>query len=410
MEYGLIGEHLKHSFSKDIHEYIAGYNYEIREIKKEELSSFLLKRDFKAINVTIPYKEAVIAYLDYISPEAKAVGAVNCIVNKNNKLYGYNSDVYGFLDLLKKNDIVIKDKYCLILGNGGASKAVNAALEMLGAKQILKASILKEKDCLDYDEIKKHKEIEIIINSTPVGMYPNNDNSLISLDDFPSLEAFVDVIYNPLRTNSVIQAELKGIKAIGGLYMLVGQAVKAIEIFLDKKLDEEILNKTYEKILKEHQNIVLIGMPSSGKSTIAKKLSEITHLPVVEMDEEIIKIIKMPIKNYFAKFGEKAFRDIESSVIDNIYKNAPQIISTGGGAILKEDNVRKLKQNGKLYFINRDLSLLETSDDRPLSDDNDKLKIMYKNRLEKYINAADVIINNNDDIENAVKEILEGKK
>ena len=407
MEYGLIGEHLKHSFSKQIHEYIAGYNYEIKEIKKEDLSSFLSARQFKAINVTIPYKESVIPYLDYISPEAKEMGAVNCIVNKNGKLYGYNSDVYGFIALVNKLGLSIKGKTCLILGNGGASKAVKAAFKSLGAKEILVASIFNEPGCLTYEEIKEHKEIEIIANATPVGMYPKNEDKLISLDYFPSLEGYLDVIYNPLRTNSVLEAESRGIKSESGLYMLVAQAVKAIEIFLDKKLDPNVLDKTYKMILKEHQNIVLIGMPSSGKSTIAKLLADKNHLELIDLDEEIIKMIKMPIKDYFAKYGEAKFREVESEVIKNIYQGAPKVISTGGGAILNEDNVRRLKQNGVLYFIKRDLDKLVATDDRPLSNDLEKLKKIYEVRLPIYVKVADKIIDNNGDIKDTLSQFEE---
>ena len=407
MEYGLIGEHLKHSFSKQIHEYIAGYTYEIKEIAKEDLSSFLLKREFKAINVTIPYKESVIPYLDEISEEAKLVGAVNCIVNRNGKLYGYNSDVFGFIELVNHLGLSIKDKNCLILGNGGASKAVEAGLKTLGAKKILKASIKKEEGCLSYEEIKSHKEIEVIVNATPVGMYPNNEDRIISLDDFPSLEGVMDVIYNPIRTNLVLDAQNKGLKAEGGLYMLVAQAVKAIEIFLNKKLDNEILEKTYQKILKEHTNIVLIGMPSSGKTTIGNILKDKTSLPLVDLDEEIIKVIKMPIKDYFALKGEEAFREVESEVIKNIYQQAPLIISTGGGAILKEINVNRLKQNGILYFIKRDLDLLVATDDRPLSNDIEKLRKIYEYRLPIYQKVADKVINNNKEIEEAIKQFEE---
>lgn len=367
MEYGLIGEHLSHSFSKEIHESLGGYLYELKEISKEDLDAFMKSKSFKAINVTIPYKEKVIPYLDEILDEAKATNAVNCVINQYGKLIGYNTDVYGFEALLKYADIDVKNKVVLILGDGGASKAVNYVLNKLNAKNILFASRKNLKNSINYNDLINHQEIEIIINTTPVGMYPNNDDELIDINIFKKLEAYVDVIYNPIRTRNVIKAELKGIKAIGGLYMLVAQAVRASEIFLNTTYNEEIIKEIYLKIKNKKSNIVLIGMPSSGKSSIGEILSKIYEYKYIDIDEEIIKEINMPIKDYFLDHDESSFRKIEKNIVNNIYQNNSTIISTGGGTILDIENVIHLKQNGILIFLNRDLEKLEATSSRPLS-------------------------------------------
>ena len=401
MEYGLIGEHLGHSFSKQIHESVAHYSYDLLELTKDEVASFLKKREFKAINVTIPYKQTVMPYLDEISEEARNIGAVNTIINRNGKLYGFNTDYYGFIGLVKHSGVSVEGKTCLILGTGGASKAVEEALKNLHAKEVLKASII-EGEGLSYDEIYSHQEVSVIVNATPVGMYPHNEDNIVDISRFKNLEGYLDVIYNPLRTINTIKAEEMGLKAEGGLYMLVAQAIYAMELFLDKKIDESIIEKTYQDILKKNRNIVLIGMPSSGKSTIAKYLE---GYEVVDTDKLIIKKIGMPIKDYFAEYGEKAFRDIETEVISEIYKTAPKVISTGGGAILKEVNIKMLKQNGIVIFVNRNLERLAATSDRPLSSNKDDLRKLYDYRLPLYKKAADVVVDNNSHISKAIEEV-----
>lgn len=407
MEYGLIGEHLKHSFSKEIHEYIAGYDYELKEIAPFELSSFLINKDFKAINVTIPYKELVIPYLDFISEEAREVGAINVIVNKENKLYGYNTDVSGFIYLVKKSNIEIKNKNVLILGDGGASKAIKVAIKKLEAKNIFIASRKNKDDTISYDDIYKINDINVVINTTPVGMYPHEDDELlIDLSRFKKIESVIDIIYNPLKTRLIIKAEELGLKVGQGLYMLVGQAYEAIQIFLDKKIDINYLEKTYQKIKKEKSNIVLIGMPSSGKSQIASLLKERLNLEVVDIDSEIIKIINMPIKEYFSRFGEEKFRELEHQIILENYQKTPLIISTGGGVIKNKDNIDLLKHNGTIFFLNRDIDKLFASDDRPLSSNFDDLNKLYLERIDLYKKYCDYEIDNNKDISRAVEEII----
>ena len=406
MEYGLIGEHLSHSFSKMIHERVASYQYELHEVAKDDLHSFMMNKEFKAINVTIPYKQDVIPYLDELSPLAKDIGAVNCITNKNGYLKGYNTDVLGFIELVKYSNIDVKNKNALVLGNGGASKAIQAGLKQLGIKSILIASILNEEGTIPYEDIYLHQEIEIIVNTTPVGMYPNNNNKIIDVSKFNKLEGFIDVIYNPINTVTVLEATEKGIKAIGGLYMLVAQAVKAIEIFLDTKIEDNVISKIYNEIKNDNSNIVLIGMPSSGKSAIGKLIAEKLNLEFIDTDEYIINKIQMPIKDYFAKYGEDKFRELEHLVVEEIYKYTPKVISTGGGIIKNKSNIDLLKQNGIIYFINRPLDKLFPSNDRPLSSNKDDLINLYNTRLPLYKRYSDIEINNDDDINKAYLEIL----
>ena len=406
MDFGLIGEHLGHSFSKKIHESISPVTYELKEIAKEDLDAFMREKPFKGINVTIPYKEAVIPYLDELSPLAKRVGAVNVVVNREGRLCGFNTDVLGFIEELHHMGIDSNGKVAAILGDGGASKAVRVALEEEGASKIYIVSRKEAIGTISYEELRSHREIEIIVNATSVGMYPKNEGRLIDLDDFPRLMGFVDLVYNPLRTMTVLSAQEKGIKAEGGLYMLVAQAVKASELFLDTHNDEKTTECEFLRLLNEVRNIVLIGMPGCGKSTVGKALSEKLHLPYADLDERIVERIKMPIPDYFASFGEKSFRDEESKAIKELYPFAPMVISTGGGAILRKENVVRLKQNGRLYFLDRDLEKLSLSDDRPLSKDRKSLQNLYESRYSLYLGSADRIIKNNETPEEAIKAII----
>ncbi|MBQ3547005.1 MAG: shikimate dehydrogenase [Clostridia bacterium] len=403
MKYGLIGEKLGHSFSKTVHSKIADYDYELLEIAKPDLDLFMQKRDFCGINVTIPYKEAVIPYLDFISDEAKKIGAVNTVVNKNGKLYGYNTDFYGLKSLIERNDIEIKDKTVLILGSGGTSKTANAVCKELSAKEIFVASRKGGEGFVTYTEALK-LEPEIIINTTPCGMYPNNSDTPIDLEKFSSLEAVVDVVYNPLKTRLVMDAHKMGIKAVGGLYMLFAQAVKAAEIFLEK----EIKTNAFNEIFKDKQNLVLIGMPSCGKTTLGKMLASDFKKQFVDTDDEIVKVAQMPIPEIFKKFGEQYFRDLEAKVIADLSAKQGLVIATGGGAILRRENVDALKQNGSVIFIDRPLDLLITTDDRPLSSSRELLEKRYYERYATYCLSCDVRINADGDINTTLEKIKEG--
>ncbi len=411
MEYGLIGEHLGHSYSKEIHGMIADYEYELKEVAREELDSFMTARDFKAINVTIPYKQDVIPYLDVISPQAKEIGAVNTIVNKNGRLYGYNTDAAGMLALAGKIGIDMKGRKVLILGTGGTSKTAFAVAKELGASDIKKVSRKAGAEgCITYEQAEnEYSDAEIIINTTPCGMYPNTDACPIDIDKFPDLQGVLDAIYNPLRSNLVTDALEKGIPAEGGLYMLSAQAVYACGYFLDREMSTADIKKAYEGVLSRKQNIIFIGMPTSGKTTIGKLTAEYTGRQFADTDDLVVERTGMSISDYFAAKGEQAFRDEESEVIKEICKKNAQVIATGGGAVLRAENVREMKKNGIVVFLDRSLENLITTDDRPLSSDRQALEKRYKERYDIYTAAADIRIEadgNIDEVAGKVRNAL----
>ena len=409
MKYGLIGERLGHSFSKEIHERIGKYEYEPKELNELEFHEFMQKKDFKAINVTIPYKEKVIPYLHYISPEARKIKAVNTIVNKNGLLYGYNTDYLGLKEMISHFNIDVKDKKVMILGTGGTSKTSYNVLKDLNAKEIIFVSRNKSNSCVTYDEIRKYaSECEVLVNTTPQEMYPNNDKHILYLDEFTSLKGVIDVIFNPLRSNLILKAKEKNINCCSGLFMLVAQAFYAIEIFLDTKLDKQIIIDVYNELINKKENIVLIGMPSSGKSTIGKILAKTTNKKFYDIDEEIIKRINMDIVSYFSLNGEKAFRDIEAEVIKEISKQNNLVIATGGGSILRKENVNFLKQNGKLIFLDRSLKNLITTSSRPLSSNQEDLKKRYNERYPIYNKICDLKVNGDLTIDEIVNKIIGG--
>ena len=408
MKYGCIGEHLKHSFSKEIHSYIGDYEYEIKELEKDEVDSFMKEADFLAINVTIPYKQTVIPYLYYIDESAKLIGAVNTIVNKNGKLYGYNTDFFGMKRLAEYAEIDFKGKKVLILGTGGTSKTAYAVAKSCDAKEIVKVSRNESKEAVLYTDVyKKHSDAEIIINTTPVGMFPNIFDKPIEIDKFPNLCGVIDAIYNPQNTPLILEAKKRKIKAIGGLFMLVAQGIRASEYFLDKKYDEELFEEVFSKIEREKRNIVLIGMPASGKTTIGKVLKDTLSKELIDTDDLIAEGAKKTIPEIFSECGEEKFRDMETEVIKKVSALSGVIISTGGGAILREENVKALKENGKLFFIDRPLELLIPTKDRPTASDKESIEKRFKERYDLYLSAADSTIDARASIADIAKNIIE---
>ena len=405
MKYGLIGEKLGHSFSKIIHEKIADYTYELKEISKENLDSFMRARDFSCINVTIPYKEDVIPYLDYVDSAAKAMGAVNTIVNRDGKLYGYNTDFYGMKLMIEKNGFDLKDSKVLILGSGGTAKTSKVVAENLGAREIITVSRSGEVNYNNVTEL--HKDADFIINTTPCGMYPNNDTYAIDPVLFPSLKGIIDAVYNPLKTMIVSKGEELGIKGITGLYRLIAQAVLASEKFMDKSLDaEKISDEIFAEITREKQNIVLVGMPGSGKSTIGKALAEKLGRYFIDTDDVITEKYGV-ISDIFAHKGEEYFRDIETEAVKATAKNGGIVIATGGGAILRKENVIVLKQNGVLFFLDRPLEDIIPTSDRPLSSDVESLRKRFEERYPIYKSVSDFEIEIDGNVQNAVNKILE---
>lgn len=405
MKYGLIGEKLGHSFSKAIHESIADYTYELKEIAKGDLDAFMKEKDFLGINVTIPYKSAVIPYLDFIDENAERIGAVNTVVCRDGKLYGYNTDFGGMKALIEKADFDLNGSKVLILGSGGTSKTANAVAEALGARQIITVSRSGE---VNYENAHiLHKDCDYIINTTPCGMYPNNETYAIDPSLFSCLKGIVDAVYNPLETTLVHLGKENGIKGVTGLYMLVAQAVLACEFFTGKALDvKAVTDKVFSEMLKEKQNIVLIGMPGSGKSTIGRLLSEMTGRSFIDTDDMITESYGV-ISDIFSNHGEAYFRDIESEKVKEASKRSGFIIATGGGAILRKENVDALGQNGVIFFLNRPLEDIMPTSDRPLSSDFDALKKRFDERYDKYKAAGDYEIFVDGNPENAAKKILE---
>lgn len=394
MKYGCIGEHLSHSFSSEIHAMIGSYDYELCEIQRDELGRFLKDRDFCGINVTIPYKSAVIPYLDEISDSAAKIGAVNTIVNNNGRLCGYNTDFDGMCALIKKSGVDFTGKNVAVLGSGGTSLTAFKVAEALKAGKVIRVSRTPRDNDVSYDELYSRKDgIDIIINTTPVGMYPEIYASPIELSEFHSLEAVFDAVYNPLRTKLVTDAKKRDIKASGGLYMLVSQAVFAAEHFLSKKLDLGLCDEIYKKLYKEKENIILTGMPGSGKTTAGRLVHEMTGKAFIDTDELIVKKANMPISDIFGLYGEEYFRALEREVIFEEAKHGNSVIATGGGAILDNRNIDVLKENGLVFFLNRPFDDILPTGDRPLASNGDDLKKRFEERFELYVESSDRIIN-----------------
>ena len=425
MEYGLIGMPLGHSYSKEIHELIADYRYDLTELTGEQLDPFLRRKEFRAINVTIPYKQAVIPYLDEISELAGAIGAVNTIVNRDGRLCGYNTDASGLLGLLRSYPGNLTGKKALILGSGGTSRTALSVLKKAGLSEIYRVSRGARKSgedtvrtdtpavrsnlyTISYDEaVQLHSDADLIVNTTPVGMDPHIDAIPIDLSVFRNLSCVLDVIYHPLRTRLILEAQNRGIFARGGLWMLCAQAVYASALFQDREPDERLIETAFRSVLDHRRNLILIGMPSSGKSTIGALLSGKTGKELIDIDDEIIRIIQMPIADFFAQNGEQAFRDLESQVIAKVSRGGGQIIATGGGAVLRQENVAALKQNGFLAFLDRPLEALTATSDRPLSSNVDALNKLYKERYPIYQASCDVRVDASVSPEEVARQVWE---
>ncbi len=407
MKYGLIGEKLGHSFSPHIHSKIGDYPYELCELDRAGLDKLMRERDFCGINVTIPYKKKVMIYLDSIDDAAKRIGAVNTVVNRGGKLYGYNTDYSGARAMINRAGIELKGKKVLILGTGGTSATLCAVASDMEALGIIIVSRTASDDCIDYEEaVRDYSDAEIIINTTPVGMFPNGGGCPIDVDKFPALEGVVDVIYNPLKTQLIRRAEQRGIKCCGGLYMLCAQAVYAAEHFGVASAAEETIDRAFGEIFSEKQNIVLIGMPSSGKSTVGARLAELTGRELFDTDAEIVRVAEKTVPEIFAEVGESGFRRLEAEAVASLSARSGVIIATGGGVVLNGKNVFELKSNGKVFLLDRSLELLTATTDRPLSSSPEALRALYDARREAYLDAADVIVNGDGSVDEVAGEIL----
>ncbi len=407
MEYGCIAERLGHSFSKIIHARLADYEYELCELAPDMLDGFFEKREFRGINVTIPYKERVIPYLFALDEQAKAIGAVNTIVNRDGRLYGYNTDFYGMTALIRHIGIDLQNKKVAILGTGGTSHTACAVAKALRAKEILVVSRKESEYAISYESlISRHADTEVIINTTPGGMYPNPDGTAVSLEAFSKLLGVVDAVYNPLRPQLVLEAKKRGIAAEGGLFMLVAQAVRASEIFLGIEYPSGTTERVFDEIAREKENIVLCGMPGCGKSTVGAILAEQTDRKFLDLDALIVEAAQRPIPVIFEQEGESGFRDWETRVLkEKLAQENGLVIALGGGAILRDENVDALRRNGRLYFIDRPLQDLIPTGDRPLSSNNEALRKRFEERYFRYCDTADCRIEVKGDAESVARDI-----
>ena len=401
--YGLLGGTLGHSFSPQIHNLLASYEYRLFPMPEKDVEPFLKEHNFEGINVTIPYKETVIPFCDTLSDSAKRLKSVNTITVKNGKLHGDNTDYCGFTYMLKKAGIDVKNRKCIVLGSGGSSKTVCAVLHDLGASSV---TVISRSGENNYDNISLHYDAEIVVNTTPVGMYPKTNVSCIELQSFRNCKGVLDIIYNPAKTKLISDAEKMNIPYSNGLPMLVAQAKKACEIFLDKKINDSEIDRIVKIIERQTKNIILIGMPSCGKSSVGKMIAEILNREFIDTDSEIEKIANKPIPQIFSEDGEEIFRQIETDALSEVSKLSSKVIATGGGIVKLERNHYLLRQNSVVVYLSRDIEKLST-DNRPLSKNIENLKKLYDERIGFYKALCDIEADSNQSVEATAKNLLE---
>jgi len=401
MRCGLLGKILGHSYSPQIHSYLGDYTYELYERMPEELEDFLKHGNFVGLNVTIPYKKEVLPYCDVLSDCAAELGAVNTIVRRlDGTLVGHNTDYFGFQSMLERSCLQVNSKKVLVLGSGGASATAVSVLKKLGANVV----VISRGGENNYDNLEKHADAAVIVNATPVGMYPNVGVTPIDLDMFLQLEGVLDIIYNPARTQLLLDAEKKGLIVENGLWMLVAQAKESAEWFTGKEISDTKISEIYEALRRQMENIVLIGMPGCGKSTIGKLIAQKLGKKFVDTDTFIEEQAGVSIPEIFETSGEDGFRSWETKILSQLGKESGLVIATGGGCVTRKENYPVLHQNGHIIWIRRDISMLPT-DGRPLSKMN-KLEEMYAVRKSRYESFSDTQVENNGTVEDTVKQIL----
>lgn len=398
---GLLGEHLRHSYSPQIHALLGDYSYDLFEVSPENLEDFLLHENFDGLNVTIPYKKAVIPYCAQLSETAKAMGSVNTLLRRaDGSLYGDNTDFHGFSWLLSRNGGIGPGEKALVLGTGGASLTVQAVLKSHGAR----VEVLSRRGDNNYDTLERHRDAVLVVNATPVGMFPNNGQRLIDLDRLPNVRCVLDLIYNPAKTALLLDAEVRGIPFENGLSMLVAQAKRAAELFTGASIADRRCQEILHRLDLQMQNLILIGMPGCGKTTIGAYLARRLSRPFVDADERICREIGTDIPTYFAKYGEEAFRRVETSVLEELGKQSGLVIATGGGCVTRQENAPLLRQNGRLVWIQRDLSRLPL-EGRPVSQKTPPEEL-YAVRRPLYAAFAQGTVENNTTPEEAGQRVL----
>ena len=401
--FGLLGGRLSHSLSPQIHAYFGAYPYDLIEKESDELSAFFESPDHRAINVTIPYKKDVMAYCDVLDDTARRIGSVNTIRFDDDAVRGYNTDYFGFRYLLEKHGIPVSGRKVLVLGSGGSSVTACCVLQDLEAREVV---VISRSGKNNYGNLDRHADADVIVNTTPVGMYPHNLSAPLDLVRFPACEAVVDIIYNPLKTQLLLDAERLGMTAVNGLDMLVAQGKRAAEIFFDRSFDDALIDGTVRSMTERFRNVVLVGMPGCGKSTVGRLLAQRLGKPFADTDTAVEQSAGRLIPEMIAAAGEAVFRDREAQVVEEIGRQLGRVIATGGGAILRERNRLALRQNGVVIFLERPLEALATAG-RPLSKGGAALQALYKERLPLYRAVADFTVAVDDDPEIPCERILE---
>ena len=402
MEFGLLGEHLGHSFSPAIHRQLGGYDYQLVELPPDQVGPFLQEGNFRGLNVTIPYKKTVMAYCRELSPAAERIGSVNTIVRRpDGTLYGDNTDYDGFRYLLQSAGAQVRGKKVLVLGSGGASLTVRAVLADLHAGDVVTIS---RSGPDHYGNLDRHRDADYIVNTTPVGMYPNTGISPVDLDQFPHCQGVFDLIYNPAKTQLLLDGERRGMLWANGLGMLVAQARAAAERFLGTKIPEERVSEITADMEKRTRNLLLIGMPGCGKTTIGQELARRLNRPLEDVDQRIVETAGRPIPEIFAQEGEEGFRIREHRALCEVSKESGRVIACGGGIVTRKENWDPMRQNSTVIYLRRDLSLLPTSG-RPMSQANPVEKL-YRQRAPLYEQLADLMVDNQGTPEETAQEII----
>lgn len=397
MECGLLGRKLSHSYSPQIHALLGAYSYRLMELEPEAVGPFLKAGAFTGLNVTIPYKKTVIPYLDSLSPEARRLGAVNTILRREGRLIGHNTDYFGFRYLVEKSGLRLAGKKALVLGSGGASNTASAVLEELGARVV----VISRTGENNYRNLSRHADAAVIVNATPVGMYPNTGIRPLDLGQFPGLEGVLDAIYNPARTQILLDAERRGLTAVNGLWMLVAQAKESAQWFTGAPISDDVIAPIHRALRQQMENILLVGMPGCGKTTVGQQLAQELGKKFVDADQALEETTSRKITDILPSQGEAAFRALETQTLADLGKQSGLVIATGGGCVTREENYDLLHQNGTVFWLTRELNKLPTQG-RPLSRD---LGQMYARREPMYRRFADAAVSNDGSVEQTVREI-----